>query len=69
MNTKPYDSAMPCGDSLGFYGGLTKREYIAAMAMAGLCANPTASGNKERMAEASLMMADALIAELNKEEK
>lgn len=81
MTTKPNDSAMPCGDSLGIYGGLTKREYFAAMAMQGICANAsflsalndTANNNnthtEKLVAFSSVEVADALIAELNKEEK
>jgi len=52
--------------------GLTKREYFAAMAMQGLLAmlsnsNPTTGGFYETTALESVRLADALIAELNKE--
>jgi len=56
-------------------GGLTKREYFAAMAMQGLLALPTPMTkvegvsdltSAERWAKLSLLMADALIAELGK---
>lgn len=53
--------------------GLTKREYFAAMAMQGICANTNYSlGEIEQGAccnivDASLAVADQMIAELNKE--
>lgn len=55
-------------------GGLTKREHFAAMAMAGILANSCfiKQGhiliNKQEMGvdKASIMLSDALIAELNK---
>ena len=54
-------------------GGLTKREYFAAMAMQGVIQNPAAGyGPADKragaiiIAEAAVMMADALIAELEK---
>lgn len=60
-------------------GGLTKREYIAAMAMQGICANgaiekqaPFYKDSTPQSADISLWaieQADALIAELNKEPK
>ena len=53
-----------------FYGndGLTKREYFAAMAMQGLCANSiTGSHNKpSNLAIDAVMYADALLKELDK---
>lgn len=51
--------------------GLTKREYFAAMAMQGFCANAESYVNCEfdEVAEMSLFQADALIEELNKESK
>jgi ribonucleotide monophosphatase NagD (HAD superfamily) len=45
-----------------FYGGLTKREYFAAMAMQGLLSNP----NTIFETHYAVIIADALIAELNK---
>jgi len=54
------------------YGGLTKREYFAAMAMQGLLANTGGvSGEKgqtwyEKTADESLELADALISQLSK---
>lgn len=52
-------------------GGLTKREYFAALAMQGVCAgeiecNSKISGNPEYTAQFAVQCADALIAELNK---
>lgn len=67
-----------CGDQLRYfdntysYGGLTKREYFAAMALQGLLAHdPVVSihGEEslgERMANWSVVYADALIEALNK---
>lgn len=53
------------------YGGLTKREYLAAMAMQGLCACAIAGNHKhfKNLAEEAVLYADALIAELNKGEE
>lgn len=67
--TVSYDPAFPSphvGDP-----GLTKREYVAAMAMQGLLANLVElrkQGFKdEELAPFSLIQADALIIELNKD--
>lgn len=49
--------------------GLTKREYIATLAMQGALANPERMGNTREIAEASVTWADALIKELSKENK
>lgn len=46
---------------------LTKRELFAAMAMQGLLASPV-EATVQSFAEASVKTADALIAELNKEQ-
>lgn len=48
-------------------GGLTKREYFAAMAMQGIVSNHTMldSDNWEWLAKSSVIAADALIKELN----
>lgn len=57
-------------------GGLTKREHIAAMAMQSIVAkNPPCGGDHDvadcsrpaQYARAAVVIADALIAELNKE--
>jgi hypothetical protein len=65
-------------EEIGDYGfkaqrvqyGLSKREHFAAMAMQGLMANPASlilNLNDPSKAEYSVIMADKLIAELNKE--
>lgn len=76
MKTNPNDSAfatqsvydeMGQNQEQGSYG-LTKREYFAAMAMQGICANPTTEikpYGKEIAVEA-VLIADALIEQLNK---
>jgi hypothetical protein len=48
--------------------GLTKREYFAAMALQGMCANSslTKIWTHENIAEWSVQQADALIEALNK---
>ena len=47
--------------------GLTKREYFAAMAMQGMCANSDYTHNSQSaIAEWSVKQADALIEALNK---
>ncbi len=48
-------------------GGLTKREYFAAMAMAGMVANdpPQLRASMYAFAQGCVMMADALVAALN----
>jgi hypothetical protein len=48
--------------------GLTKREYFAAMAMQGMCANSSLAKywTHENIAEWSVQQADALIEALNK---
>ncbi len=63
------------------YDGLTKREHFAGQLLAGLVANPQKTGNIEiRSAEtgqlysvcfetAAVIMADALLVELSKEQK
>jgi hypothetical protein len=74
---KPWDAAYPYAE-LNYDGsvyyqhpGLTKREYFAAMAMQGLLSNLTEiEGFREHeIEEFAVMRADALIAELNKENK
>ena len=59
----------------GVFGGLTKREYFAAMAMQGLTTNPeflkttnhiTEEGYLKSLCESAVNSADALITELNK---
>jgi len=68
------------GDEMAFpfrvngvdYGGVTKREYFAALAMQGLCANDTSASYDKGPCNAaivarSVVLADALIAALNAE--
>lgn len=49
-------------------GGLTKREYFAAMALQGLLAYP-GEGEFKKFTELSVMCADLLIEELNKKKE
>lgn len=52
------------------HGGMTKREYFAALAMQGLLAHPLKVSEipaEPAIAGMACLMADALIAELNKE--
>lgn len=64
----------PVGDNWAFCPGFTKREYISALAMQGMCSNPTISNTDpsrtgaEVVAEAARIMADALLAELAKDQ-
>lgn len=53
----------------GVQDGLTKREYFAAMAMQGICANSSLAeiSSYNSFAEWSVKQADALIEALNKE--
>lgn len=75
--TNGNDQTHPIAENtLSGYGGLTKREYFAAMALQGICANPEfykiASKRliPDQMgvfyAEAATQQADLLIDELNK---
>lgn len=66
------EPAFPYGSGFIITGiGLTKREYFAAMAMQGLVANLTIGRNEyvELIAGTSVKYADALLAELSKDEK
>lgn len=57
-------NAYPIADEHGYIsGGLTIRQYFAAMAMQGLCAN--GFGSPSDAASRSVTIADALIAALN----
>lgn len=66
--TNGNDMAYPLDAGEGILaGGLTKREYFAAMAMQGMQAdNPGLGCTPEYIAKYAVRMADALIAELNK---
>jgi hypothetical protein len=68
MTTKPSDSIHPLQQQMGNIG-LTKREYFAALAIQGLCANPhhmVICANAKEMAKFAVQQADALIEALNK---
>lgn len=54
ISGKPYDDS------------LTKREYFAALAMSGLIAGAEFNPTADELAEHSVLIADALIKELNK---
>ena len=66
--TNPND---PVYTTNGAAKSLTKREYFAAMALQGLCVDacnrPYEDGIIQRMAQSSVVFADALIEALNKE--
>jgi hypothetical protein len=62
--TKANTCAFPIDERME--GGLTKREYFAAMAFQGLCVTP---GTAKENAAIAVLMADALIEELNKKEE
>ncbi len=70
--TFPDDSAYPSWEFT--QRGLTKREYFASMAMQGMLAHPGTIADMpqkhpDTVAKAAVIYADALIEELNKEEK
>jgi|MudIll2142460700_1097286.scaffolds.fasta_scaffold1514685_1 hypothetical protein len=69
--TRPEALAFPWSyqfHEMYIHQGLTKREYYAAMAMQGVCANSiiTERASHKTMAEWSVKQADALIEALNK---
>ena len=75
MKTEPNESAYPIPDATYPNGqvvfgsaGLTKREYFAALVLAGLQGNiGTNRWSRKEFAEDAVKYADALINELNKE--
>jgi hypothetical protein len=74
MKTNSEDHAFPMSDLSEL--GLTKREYFAALAMQGLLSNAhvvfairIGDDGMERVAKASIVMANILIKELNMEKK
>lgn len=76
MTTDPTDNAFPVFDSDGAastaHSGLTKREYIAALAMQGLMAADADKVNRwspRMIAQVAVDNADALIDELNVEDR
>jgi hypothetical protein len=68
METKKNESAFPIiAEDYIIDGGLSKREYFAAMALQGIIANKDGLDIKiERIVESAVHTADALIEELNK---
>lgn len=57
------------GEKTGYeikFGGLTKREYFAGLAMQGLIANQRYPYSSARLTEMSVEMADALLNALSK---
>jgi hypothetical protein len=67
------DQAYPAFDQNGeviheTFGGLTKRELFAAMAMQGWIMNHTPLGPHDHYAKIAVSMADALIDQLNQKE-
>lgn len=73
MKTKPDSGAFACvalsdDGRKTWQDGLSKREYIAALALQGLLANKFRMTNDEAAKDA-LNYTDALIKELNKEKK
>lgn len=68
-----YQNEIGRGKAPDVYQGLTKREYFAAMAMQGLCANPNVSVDKSQAdvvqfyATVSIKFADELLRQLDKE--
>lgn len=68
--TQPNDPVYPHPSGYG-NPDLSKREYFAAMAMQGLCANsiPGSHHQSDRLAREAVDYADELIKALNKEEQ
>ena len=66
--TNQNDPAFSCTDGEKFYDtGLTKREYFAAMALQGICANP--NHIPTNAAQGAVQQADELIKALNYEQQ
>jgi hypothetical protein len=67
MKTRKEDVSFPCHESIYEHSqGLTKREYFAAAALMGLMVDTSPEQSHEDVAESAVLMADALINELNK---
>ena len=67
-NSSAYPEEILDGDGMRVtVGGMTIRAQMAAMICAGCCAQSDGYASPKRMAEVSVLTADALIAELNKE--
>ena len=72
--TNPNDCAYPADNQTQTEGGLTKREYFAAIAMQGLLANGfhldmNRESEKAMLISKSIECADRLIADLNNIQK
>jgi len=66
---KSDDPAFPFvvpSNHIGWHGGLTKREYFAAKALAAIIGSPDASGSWSDLAGYAVRTADAMITELNR---
>ena len=69
MKTEPNESMHPIADNvLTCDKGLTKREYFAAMAMQGICANANERLARREVAEKAVLIADHLIQQLNQQQ-
>jgi hypothetical protein len=67
MKTKKNESAFPIiAEDYIIDGGLTKREYFAAMALQGLLTDNESPNSREEFAGYAVKLADSLIEELNK---
>lgn len=65
---EPINSIPDLNNHPSSWYGLTKREYFAAMAMQGILGNPYMKNYpKNKIAEESVAMADALINALNEQ--
>ena len=67
MQTRPNNPANPIGDAK-YFSGLTKREYMATQALAGILANDGKEIEYDEAAEYAVGHADALIEALNKKD-
>lgn len=56
------------GQFLTSFGGLTKREYFAGLAMQGYAASEIEFDDVSAMAKSAILFADTLLAELEKQE-
>lgn len=65
--TNPNDCAFPFDRNKIIVGGLTKREYFAAMALQGILADNRNNDNEKNYAIVAIRLADALIEQLNKQ--
>ena len=66
MKTKANDSIH--NSEQGPQDGLTNREYFAAMAMQGICANANERLARREVAEKAVLIADHLIQQLNEKQ-